>query len=498
MLVDMLLDANRRCPHTLAVADGILTLTYRRLTLLASVMREVLQSRTKCPRVGIMLPASAAFPAVLFGALWSSKVGVPLNFLLSSEELARIVRDSELDLIVTVGHFKDLAARLPARALFLETLPLKRKALWATFRRLPRPPRVDSHGTAVILYTSGTTAEPKGVELTHYNLHSNSVDGLHALRIDSHQTVLNILPPFHVFGLTATVLIPIANCLTVYALPRFSPAAVVKAAAEKKTSVIAAIPSMYAAILKAKSASRERLSSIGLAICAGEPLPDSVRIGFQEHFGITLRQGYGLTETSPVVSVCSLDVHRDGTVGRPIRNVQVRIVSSDGAELPLGQEGEILVRGPGVMKGYYNKPEETRQVLDAEGWFRTGDLGRLDDEGFLTITGRVKDMIIVGGENVYPREIEAALEAHQAVLQAAVIGVPHGARGEVPVAFVIPKEGAQVTELELRNHARQVLAGFKVPREIYISENLPKGPTGKVLKRRLRELCSRPLPDSTE
>jgi long-chain acyl-CoA synthetase len=496
MLVDVLLDANRRCPHTLAVADEIMSLTYRRLTLLSTVMRDIVRRETRCERVGIMLPASAMFPPTLFGVLWSSKIAVPLNFLLSADELSRIVKDAELDLVLTIGHFKGLAAMLPARALFLEKLPLKRKVLLAMCRRLPPPPQVDPHATAVILYTSGTTAEPKGIELTYNNLYSNCVDGIHTLRVASHQTLLNILPPFHVFGLTATVLIPVVNGMTVYAIPRFSPVAVVKTVAAKNISVIAAIPSLYAAILKAKSASRESLSSIGLAISAGEPLPDSVRIGFQERFGITLRQGYGLTETSPVVSVCSLDVHRDGTVGRPIRNVEVRIVDSEGRDLPTGEEGEILVRGPCVMKGYYRKPEETRRAIDAEGWFRTGDLGRFDKDGYLTITGRVKEMLIVGGENVYPREIEAALETHEAVLQAAVIGLPHGSRGEVPVAFVIPKPGAKVTELELRNHARQLLAGFKVPRQIYVTEDLPKSPTGKVLKRRLRELCSKPLSDS--
>lgn len=488
MLVDALLEANRRSPHKPAVEDRAWSLSYRRLTLLASVVRNVVRRETQCERVGIMLPASAAFPMTLFGVLWSSKIAVPLNFLLNADELTRIVEDAGLDLIVTARHFKDLAAKVPARAIFLEDLPLRRKTLLAMLRQLPPPPVVDSHSTAVILYTSGTTAEPKGVELTHGNLHGNCVDAIHSLAIDPTETMLNLLPPFHVFGLTANVLVPVVLGASVHAIPRFSPVAVVKAVAEKKLSMIMAIPSMYAAILKTRSAGPDSFRSIHLALSGGEPLPDSVRLGFQERFGVTLRQGYGLTETSPIVSACSVEAYREGTVGRPIRNVEVRIIGSDGQNLPVGHDGEILVRGPGVMKGYYKKPEETRKVIDEDGWFQTGDVGRLDEDGYLMITGRAKEMLIIGGENVFPREIEAALEGHSDVLQAAVIGVPNESRGEIPVAFVIPKPGVSLNEQELRKYAKESLAGFKVPRKVHISEDLPKGPTGKILKRRLREL----------
>ena len=488
MLVDALLDANRRSRDTLAVDDGVRSLTYGRLVKLACVLRGVVRRETRCERVGIMLPASSVFPAALFGVLWAPKIAVPLNFLLSPGELARSVEDAGLDLILTVRHFHDLAGELPARVLFLEDLPLKRRMLLAMFRRLPPAPTVDPHGTAVILYTSGTTAEPRGVELTNRNLYSNCVDAIHSLHIRSHETMLNILPPFHVFGLTANVLVPVLLDATVHAVPRFSPMAVVKRAAAKRATVILGIPSMYAAVLRTKSAKRDTFSSVRLAVSGAEPLADSIRIGFQERFGLTIREGYGLTETSPVVSACSVEEHRDGTLGRPIRNVEVRIVDTDGRVLPSGQDGEILIRGPGVMKGYYRRPEETRQVIDKDGWFRTGDIGRLDDDGFLAITGRAKEMLIIGGENVFPREIEAVLESHDTVLQAAVIGLPDESRGEMPVAFVTPKHGMTVTEQELRQHARRSLAGYKVPRQIQVREDLPTGPTGKILKRRLREL----------
>jgi len=490
MLVDALLQAQEKASSALAVDDGMRALTHRRLAVLARVIRDIVAGADAGPRVGIMLPASAVFPAALFGVLWTGRVAVPLNFLLAAEELAAVVADAGLQVILTVRHFQALSEELPARVLFLEDLPLKQKTLIGLFRRLPPAPVVRPDDTAVILYTSGTTAGPKGVELSYGNLHSNCVDSITALNIDIHHRFLNVLPPFHVFGLTACVLIPVYLRAAVYAIPRFSPLAVVKAVPAKQISVLMAIPSMYAAILRTKSTTAEAFRSVELAISGGEPLPESVRRGFEERFGVVLREGYGLTETSPVVSACSRAVHRVGTVGKPIPNVEVRIAGADGRAAPASEDGEILIRGPGIMKGYYRKLEETRRVLDADGWFHTGDIGRLDADGFLAITGRVKDMLIVAGENVFAREIEAALEAHEAVSQAAVIGMPDDLRGEVPAAFVIPRQGAQVTESELRAFAKQSLAGFKVPRRIDIRDDLPVGPTGKILKRRLRELLT--------
>jgi len=489
MLVNTLLAANHRIPQTPAVSDGARTLTYKQLTLLASVLKDVVSRETQCERVGIMLPASTVFPPALMGVLWASRIAVPLNFLLKADELSRIVSDAELDLILTVRHFQNLADNLPARALYLEDLLLKRRMFFAMFRSLPEVARADRDATAVILYTSGTTSDPKGVELSYDNLHSNCIDTICSLNIDARQRFLNILPPFHVFGLTANVLIPIALGAFVHAIPRFSPVAAVRAIAEHRISLILAVPSMYAAILRTKSATRDSFRSVHLAVSGGEPLSDRVRVGFEERFGVTLREGYGLTETSPIISACSTTSYRQGTVGKPIRGVEVRIVGPDERIMSQGEEGEILVRGPGVMKGYYRKPEETREVLDRAGWLHTGDVGRLDNDSFLQITGRAKEMLIIGGENVSPREIEAALEAHESVAQAAVIGMHDDLRGEVPFAFVIPKSGARINEQELRNFANRSLAGFKVPKRIQIREDLPTGPTGKILKRRLRELA---------
>jgi long-chain acyl-CoA synthetase len=488
MLVDALLDANRQAPHKLAVTDGRLTLSYKRLTLLARVIRGVIDGGTSRDRVGIMLPASALFPATLFGSLWAGKTAVPLNFLLSPAELGHIVEDAQLDLVVTIGHFRELADQLPARAIYLDEMSLKWKLLWRAITPTPAPPRVDPDDMAVLLYTSGTTAEPKGVRLSYGNLHSNCVDTIHSLEIGRDHRFLNILPPFHVFGLTANVLMPVVLHATVHAIARFSPVAVVKTIEKERISLMLAIPSMYAAMLRTKKSTAESFRSIRLAVSGGEPLPDRVRAGFEERFGVTLREGYGLTETSPVIAACSVEAYRVQSVGRPIRHAEVRIAGEGGNVLGPDQDGEILIRGPGVMQGYHNKPEETKAVIDEAGWFHTGDIGRLDADGFLYITGRCKEMLIIGGENVFPREIEAVLEEHADVLQAAVIGIPDESRGEAAVAFVICKEGAKATELELRNHAKNALAGYKVPKRVYIRSELPTSPTGKILKRRLREL----------
>ena len=472
----------------LAADDGAKSFTYKQIALLAGILRGWIHGQTKCERVGIMLPASAMFPVTWFGVLWSSRIAVPVNFLLSPEEQGAVVSDAGLDLILSTRRFSRLTQKLPARVVFLEDLPLRRRLWLARFRPLPRRPNVAANDTAVILYTSGTTATPKGVELTHGNLYSNATNAIAAMELDRDHRFLNLLPPFHVFGLTAGVLIPVVLGAPVFTLSRFSPLAVAKIVPTKRITTMLAIPSMYAAILNAKSIQPDTFRTVTLAMSGGEPLPERVRTGFQDRFGVRLQQGYGLTETSPVVAVCSQSAHRDGTVGRPIPEVDVRIVGPDGTALPSGQDGEILVRGPGVMKGYYRRPEETSRVLDADGWFRTGDVGRLDEDGFLSITGRNKEMLIIAGENVFAREIETALEAHEGVMQAAVIGVPDELRGEVPVAFIIPKDGIELSESELRNFAKQSIAGFKVPKRVVIRAELPTGPTGKILKRRLREL----------
>jgi len=487
MLVEMLIQAARNRGQVEAVTDQSRGLTYTRLLRLARVMRDLVAATTDRLRCGIMLPASVPFPACLFGALWANRTAVPLNFLLAPAELAEIVSRAELDLIITTRHFETLADQLPARAVYLEDLPLKRKLAVATVRRMPAVPAVAPDETAVLLFTSGTAAAPKGVELTYHNLQSNCTDCIATAHMTPDHRFLNCLPPFHVFGLTANVLAPVALGASVFCVPRFSPAAVIDAIRRQRISIMMAIPSMYGAILRSKSAPAELMNDVYLAVSGGEPLSETLRRGFEDRFGTRLLQGYGLSETSPV---CTLELpwaKKDGSIGRAVRNVSVRIADNENKPCPTGTDGEIQVKGPNVMKGYYRDPDATTEVMTEDGWFRTGDGGRMDAEGFVTITGRLREMMIVGGENVFPREIEAVLEKHPAVDSVAVIGVPDASRGEVPTAFVIPREGSEVTENELRSFAREHLAGYKVPRQVHLADELPRGPTGKILKRKLSE-----------
>ena len=252
--------------------------------------------------------------------------------------------------------------------------------------------------------------------------------------------------------------------------------------------VALAVPSMWAALLRTKSADTATFRTVKIAVSGGEPLPASVRNGFRERFGMHLYEGYGLTETSPIISTCLPRADRPGSVGRPIRNVEVKIAGENGESLPAGRDGEVLVKTPGMMLGYRQRPEETAAVITPDGWFRTGDIGHLDEDGYLKLTGRSKELLIIGGENVFPGEIEAVLAQHPKVLEAAVIGVADETRGEAPVAFVTPVDNEEVTEDELRQFSRQSLAGFKVPKRVYIRADLPRGPTGKILKRRLKGL----------
>ncbi|MFH0983174.1 MAG: AMP-binding protein [Planctomycetota bacterium] len=488
MLVDAFLQTCDEVPDRLAVADPTTELTYGRLARVAAVLREIVLAETHSDRVGICLPACALFPPTLCGAWWAAKKAVPLNFLLSLDELGHVVRDAGLDLVVSVRYFDEMLSKLPVRRIYLEDLPIKRRVLTSLLRRRPPAPSVEPDDTAVILYSSGTSAVPKGVELTYRNLKSNCENCIVSARFTGAHRFLNILPPFHVFGLTANVLVPVECGCTVFSLPRFQPAVVLNWVKEKDISVLMATPSMYGALMHVKSPPPEVLKPLYLTISGGEPLPATIDEGCRERLGANLLQGYGLTETSPVVTLCAPHAQKRGTVGRPIANTYVRTVDDHGTDTPTGVPGEVWVKGPGVMKGYHHRPEETAAVLTADGWFKTGDLGTLDADGFLSITGRKKEMIIVSGENVFPSEIESVLAQHPAVKQAAVIGVPDPSRVEVPVAFVTLQDGARVEPVELRQFARERLAGYKVPREVRISADLPLGPTGKILKRKLHEL----------
>jgi long-chain acyl-CoA synthetase len=469
------------------VADTTRQLTYKQLTAFAAAMRRVILRETKCQRIGIVLPSTAAMAGTFYGALWAGKTAIPLNFLLQPKELENVVADAQIDTVITISHFASMVEAWPVKCLLLEELGLKFRVLMAALLPWPSTPPTKPDDIAVMLYTSGTSGLPKGVCLSHHGLDWNARSCIQHSRMTPDQRFLGVIPQFHTFGLTVLLIIPVTLGATVYYIPRFSASAVVKSVQENRISIFLAVPSMYNAIGRLKNIPDGALESISLAISGGEPLPKNTAELIAKRFGISLLEGYGMTETSPVLTCNMPWGNKPGSVGKPLPDVQVRIVDDEGNDMQGDQPGEILVKSPGVMKGYYRKPEETRAVITDDGWLHTGDMGTLDAEGYVTITGRKKEMIIVGGENVYPREVENVLVDHPAVAEAAVVGRQDQSRGEVVVAYVILTEGSGATDIELREHCRAHLGGFKVPREIIITPDLPRGPTGKVQKRVLVE-----------
>lgn len=488
MLVETLLATAERGGGRPAVADPFRALDYGDLVRFADVMRRQVEKATANRHVGLMLPSSCAFAGAFYGVLWAGRVAVPLNFLLQPAELRAVVADAGLDAVFTIHHFGEQAAGLGVRTIFIEDLPLKREMVLERFRRRPPPPKTNHDDLAVLLYTSGTSGMPKGVRQTYGNLVSDVSASIEKAQLKTEHRFTGVLPQFHSFGLTTLLLIPVALGAPVYFLPRFQPQAVLETVHRERSSVVIMVASMYAAMLRAKKGGPEDWASAEYVISGGEALSDAVFADFKQRFGVPILQGYGMTEASPVVSLNVPWSNRVGTVGQAIPGVTVQAFGETGEGVAAGGTGELWIRGPIVMKGYYRKEAETREVLTTDGWYKTGDMGAVDGDGFITITGRKKEMIIVGGENVYPREVETVLEQHPAVNEAAVIGQTDPSRGEVVVAFVTLMEGQAADEMALRDFCRERIAGYKVPRRIIISDNLPRGPTGKILKRKLFEL----------
>jgi long-chain acyl-CoA synthetase len=345
-------------------------------------------------------------------------------------------------------------------------------------------PRQDDD-TAVILYTSGTTGHPKGAELTHGNLTRNAeVMITDLLRLTADDVIFGGLPLFHAFGQTCTLNAAVARGASVSLLPRFDPGQALQVMAGHGVTIFMGVPTMYVALLHADKGGYDG-SGLRLCLSGGAAMPVEVMRSFEDAFGCLVLEGYGLSETSPVASFTHPDRERKpGSIGTPIRGVEMRAVDGQGGEVPLGEVGEITIRGHNVMKGYWRRQEETAAAIP-DGWFRTGDMGRVDDDGYFFIVDRKKELIIRGGYNIYPREIEEVLYEHPAVAEAAVIGVPHPALGEEVAAAVVLKPGASATAPELRDYVKAQVAAYKYPRRIWIADTLPKGPTGKILKREI-------------
>jgi long-chain acyl-CoA synthetase len=340
--------------------------------------------------------------------------------------------------------------------------------------------------TAVILYTSGTTGKPKGAELTHDNLYKNCTVASKVLGdISKDDVVLGALPLFHSFGQTCSMNATTAVGGELTMLPRFDPAKAFEIIERDSVSIFMGVPTMYNALLHSDAADSADTSSLRVCVSGGSAMPEELMRNFEDKFDCIILEGYGLSETSPVASFNHPDKERKaGSIGTPIEGVEMKAVDDDGNEVDQGEVGEILIKGHNVMKGYWNHPEATEEAM-TDGWFHTGDMARVDEDGYFFIVDRKKDLIIRGGYNVYPREIEEVLYEHPAVREAAVVAVPHDDLGEEVGAAVVLKDGEDVDADKIREFVKENVAAYKYPRHVWFVDELPKGPTGKILKREI-------------
>lgn len=494
-LLELLMAGALRDPGKTAVVDGDVELSFKNLLRASKGLGSFLNGVTQKPTVGIFLPTCKEFVMSFMGVLMAGKTALPINILMSEEDIEFVAKDAGLDTIITSHKFlkiikrKDVIGRAATKVVCLEDVagtPWKKIKLLAR-GALFRPRIVSEDELSTLLYTSGTTGRPKGVCLTHRNMVFDIQKSTELAGYTADDVTVQMLPLFHTFALTVTLGVPLASGSTTVAMARFLPDPILDAIERYSSTFLVAIPSMYRVLVRAQKQKPRKVTSLRCAFSGGEPLPDELRENFEEVFGIELLNGYGLTETSPVVSLNPPDANRPGSVGKPLSEVEVRIADDECNVLGTDVIGEIQVKGPNVMVGYHERPEETAAVFAPDGWFRTGDMGKIDPDGYIWITGRKKEMMIVGGENVFPAEIEDVLLRHPAVEDVGVIGVPDKRRGECPKAFVVLAEDEKATEEEILRFARENLPVYKVPREVVFRSELPKAPTGKVMRRLLDE-----------
>jgi long-chain acyl-CoA synthetase len=488
-LAGILTESATRDPDHVAVKLDETEVSYGTLDEATARLAGVLAERDFAAgqRVGVMLPNVPYFAICYYGVLRAGGVVVPMNVLLKRREVAFYLRDSGAKLLFAWEGFADdaRAGAGDAGAECVIVAPASFEQLLASADSRREIVDRDPEDTAVILYTSGTTGTPKGAELTHHNLTRNCEITRSNFGLGEDAVALGALPLFHSFGQTCALNATIASGGTLSLIPRFDPGKALEIIERDRVNLFEGVPTMYNAILQHPERDRFDTSSLALCVSGGSAMPVELLRGFEDAFGCKVLEGYGLSESSPVASFNPRDRERKpGSIGVPIRGVEMKVVDDDGHEVPRGEIGEIVIRGHNVMKGYWNKPEATAETL-RDGWLHTGDMARIDEDGYFFIVDRKKDMIIRGGYNVYPREIEEVLYEHPDVVEAAVVGIPHDELGEEVGAAVTLKEGATTTPQELSEFVKGQVAAYKYPRRMWLVGELPKGPTGKILKREI-------------
>jgi long-chain acyl-CoA synthetase len=476
--------------------------TYGQLAGQVNRLASALQARgvERGDSVAVLLPNCPPFTLAYFASTALGAICVPANPLLKPAELAHIWGDSSIKMVVTAPPL------IEGTRIALESLRSEAQIVSVgdreetpegvlTFNELVaegRPDRVDTTGIdeqdpAVCIYTSGTTGRPKGALLSHRNLISNCRQISQALDFHETDNFLCVLPLFHSFAGTVCQNTALFCGAKSTILEQFHPTRLLEAVARHRVTIFPGVPAMYGVLLQIPADVPVDISSVRFCVSGGAPMPVAIMQAFEQRYGAVILEGDGPTECSPVTCVNPPHgARKPASVGLPMPGVEMRIFNESDEQLPVGEVGEIVVRGDNVMLGYRNQPEETAEAM-RHGWYHTGDLGRVDEDGYFFIVDRKKDMIIVGGLNVYPREIEEVLYSHPAVLDAAVLGVPDRKRGEEPIAVVALKPGQEVSGLDLLRYCRERLANYKIPRHVVFRESLPRGGTGKVVKRLLRK-----------
>ncbi len=479
-------------------------MSYAELAAAVKKMANVLRDRgvKKGDKVAIMLPNTPHFPIAYYGILNAGGTVVPINCMLKALEIQYQLEDSDAFVFIAWHGFEE-----EARRAFLQTETCRHLILVGGSPSSPPPvgealepslgvasPTFDMvqtmpEDTAVILYTSGTTGTPKGAELTHFNIFFNAFYARdYIVKVQPDDVGLVVLPLFHSFGQTCVMNVGLMAGATLTMLPVFETKKTLEIIQRDRVTFLAAVPTMIFWMLSSEESGQYDISSLKMAVSGGAALPVDVLNRFYDRFGVRILEGYGLTETSPVASFNMPDrPSKPGSIGTPIWGCEMKIMREDGTFAGVDEVGEIVLRGHNLMKGYYKRPGATESVI-IDGWFHTGDLAKMDEDGYFFIVDRKKDLIIRGGMNIYPREIEEALYGHPDIVEVCVIGVPDEARGEEVKAYVALAKSATTTPEELRHYCEERMAKYKVPRYIEILPSLPKGPTGKLLKRKLREM----------
>jgi long-chain acyl-CoA synthetase len=438
-------------------------------------------------RVGMQLPNVPYFPVVYFGALRLGAIVVPMNPLLKEKEVAYHLSDSGARVMIGWHQFGDpaTAGSEQAGAEAVIATPGEFEQLIAAAEPIDEVAERADDDPAVIIYTSGTTGTPKGATLMHKNLISGAEVARDLVDADPDSVAVATLPLFHVFGMNSLMNVTIESRGLMTLVPRFTPEKVLEVIERDRATVFGGVPTMYAALLHHPDRERYDVSSLDLCVSGGSPMPVEVLRGFDDAFGAKVLEGYGLSETTGMGTFNQPDRERKpGSIGVPVGDTEIRLVDEDDKDVPQGEPGELVMRGSFVMSGYWNREEATDDVMRG-GWFHTGDIATVDDDGYYFIVDRKKDLIIRGGYNVYPRELEEVLYEHEAVREAAVLGVPHPDLGEEVGAAVSLRQGTSVEPEELREYMKQRVAAYKYPRVIWLVEELPKGPTGKIIKREI-------------